>query len=231
MAVAAMLRGHLSAWDPVAQKEVWRYQHVGPWNGGVLATGGNLVFQGNIVGEFVAYSADKGERLWAFPTQTGITAGPVTYELDGEQYVAVAVGWGTIMGLLGGPTTVPLQMTNRSRVLTFRLAASGQLPELPTVSPPAVPELPEQTASAATVLEGHRVYATRCMVCHGYSAVSGGLTPDLRYSDAQVYAEWDAIVLGGSRSSNGMPPFAGVVTPEQSQAIKAYIIDRAHALR
>ena len=231
MAVAAMLRGHLSAWDPVAQKEVWRYQHVGPWNGGVLATGGNLVFQGNIVGEFVAYSADKGERLWAFPTQTGITAGPVTYELDGEQYVAVAVGWGTLMGLLGGPTTVPLQMTNRSRVLTFRLAASGQLPELPTVSPPAVPELPEQTASAATVLEGHRVYATRCMVCHGYSAVSGGLTPDLRYSDAQVYAEWDAIVLGGSRSSNGMPPFAGVVTPEQSQAIKAYIIDRAHALR
>jgi len=118
MAVAGMLRGHLSAWDPVAQKEVWRYQHAGPWNGGVLATGGNLVFQGNIVGEFVAYSANKGERLWAFPTQTGITAGPVTYEIDGEQYVSVAVGWGTLMGMLAGPTTAPLQMTNRSRVLT-----------------------------------------------------------------------------------------------------------------
>jgi len=231
MKVAAMLRGHLSAWDPVAQKEVWRYQHAGPWNGGVLATAGNLVFQGNIVGEFVAYSADKGERLWAFPTQTGITAGPVTYEIDGEQYVAVAVGWGTLMGMLAGPTTVPLQMSNRSRVLTFRLAANGKLPEVPAVSPPAAPEVPEQTASAETIDQGRRVYTERCLVCHGYSVVSGGLTPDLRYSDAQVYSEWDAIVLGGSRSANGMPPFAGVVTSEQSQAIKAYIIDRAHALR
>jgi mono/diheme cytochrome c family protein len=99
------------------------------------------------------------------------------------------------------------------------------------VSPPAAPEVPEQTASAETIDQGRRVYTERCLVCHGYSVVSGGLTPDLRYSDAQVYSEWDAIVLGGSRSSNGMPPFAGVVTPEQSQAIKAYIIDRAHALR
>ncbi len=231
MAVAAMLRGHLSAWDPVSQKEVWRYQHAGPWNGGVLATAGNLVFQGNIVGEFAAYSADKGERLWAFPTQTGITAGPVTYEIDGEQYVAVAVGWGTVMGMLAGPTIVPLQMTNRSRVLTFHLGANRQLPDLPDVSPPTLPEVPEQTASAETIDQGHRVYTERCLVCHGYSVVSGGLTPDLRYSDAQLYSEWDAIVLGGSRSSSGMPPFAGVVTPEQSQAIKAYIIDRAHALR
>jgi PQQ-dependent dehydrogenase (methanol/ethanol family) len=231
MKVAAMLRGHLSAWDPVAQKEVWRYQHAGPWNGGVLATAGNLVFQGNIVGEFVAYSADKGERLWAFPTQTGITAGPVTYEIDGKQYVAVAVGWGTLMGLLAGPTTVPLQMNNRSRVLTFRLAASGQLPELPAVSPPAAPEVPEQTASAETVDQGRRVYTERCLVCHGYSVVSGGLTPDLRYTKAQVYAEWDAIVLGGSRSANGMPPFAALLSAKQSQAVKAYIIDRAHALR
>ncbi len=231
MAVAAMLRGHLSAWDPVSQKEVWRYQHAGPWNGGVLATAGNLVFQGNIVGEFAAYSADKGERLWAFPTQTGITAGPVTYEIDGEQYVAVAVGWGTVMGMLAGPTIVPLQMTNRSRVLTFHLGANRQLPDLPDVSPPTLPEVPEQTASAETIDQGHRVYTERCLVCHGYSVVSGGLTPDLRYSDAQLYSEWDAIVLGGSRSSNGMPPFVGVVTPEQSQAIKAYIIDRAHALR
>jgi PQQ-dependent dehydrogenase (methanol/ethanol family) len=231
MAVAGMLRGHLSAWDPVAQKEVWRYQHAGPWNGGVLATGGNLVFQGNIIGEFVAYSADKGERLWAFPTQTGITAGPVTYEIDGEQYVSVAVGWGTLLGMLAGPTTAPLQMTNRSRVLTFRLGASGQLPELPAMSAPAAPEVPEQTAGAETIDQGRRLYTERCLVCHGYSVVSGGLTPDLRYSSAQVYTEWDAIVLGGSRSANGMPPFASLLSAEQSQAVKAYIIDRAHALR
>jgi hypothetical protein len=88
-----------------------------------------------------------------------------------------------------------------------------------------LPDVPEQRASDSTVFEGHRVYAQRCLVCHGFSAVSGGLVSDLRYSDKQVYAQWDAIVLGGSRSSDGMPPFAGVVTPAQSQAIKAYIID------
>jgi len=122
--LAANMRGFLLAWDPVEQKEVWRYQHAGPWNGGTLSTAGNLVFQGNVIGEFVAYSADKGERLWSFATQTGITAGPVSYELDGEQYVSVAVGWGTLLGILGGPTVAPLQMRNRSRVLTFRLGGA-----------------------------------------------------------------------------------------------------------
>ncbi len=231
MQVAGMLRGHLAAWDPVAQKEVWRYQHAGPWNGGVLATAGNLVFQGNIVGEFAAYSADKGERLWSFPTQTGITAGPVTYRIDGEQYVSVAVGWGTVMAMLAGPTVAPLQMTNRSRVLTFRLGASEKLPEPPAKTPLPLPDRPEQIASSEMVDRGHWVFANRCLFCHGYSAVSGGLVPDLRYSNEQTHAEWDAIVLGGSRSLNGMPSFAGVVTPEQSQAVRAYIIDRAHALR
>ncbi len=228
--VAGMSSGQLLAWDPVLQKEAWRYQHAGPGSGGVLATAGNLVFQGNISGEFVAYTADDGDRLWAFPTQTGITAGPVTYAIDGEQYVSVAVGWGTLTGILGGPTVAPLQMKNRSRVLTFRLGASAQLPDLPEPLPVPLPDVPEQRASDNTILEGHRVFAQRCLVCHGFSAISGGLVPDLRYSGKQVYAEWDAIVLGGSRSSNGMPPFAGVVAPEQSQAIKAYIIDRAHAL-
>ena len=228
--VAGMSSGQLLAWDPVLQKEAWRYQHAGPGSGGVLASAGNLVFQGNISGEFVAYTADDGDRLWAFPTQTGITAGPVTYAIDGEQYVSVAVGWGTLTGILGGPTVAPLQMKNRSRVLTFRLGASAQLPDLPEPLPVPLPDVPEQRASDNTILEGHRVFAQRCLVCHGFSAISGGLVPDLRYSGKQVYAEWDAIVLGGSRSSNGMPPFAGVVAPEQSQAIKAYIIDRAHAL-
>jgi len=196
-----------------------------------LATAGNLVFQGNVIGEFAAYAADHGKRLWAFPTQTGMTIGPVTYEIDAEPYVSIAVGWGTVTGILGGPTVAPLQMKNRSRLLTFRLGASAQLPDLPESVPVPLPDVPEQRASVNTILEGHRFFATSCLVCHGFSAVSGGLVPDLRYSDQRVYAEWAAIALGGSRYSNGMPPFGGIVTAEQSQAIKAYIIDRAHALR
>ena len=92
------------AWDPVAQKEVWRAQFDHPWNGGTLATAGNLVFQGNSQGEFTAYRATNGQKLWSAPTQAGVLAAPVTYEVGGEQYVAIEVGWGGAFGACGRRT-------------------------------------------------------------------------------------------------------------------------------
>jgi quinohemoprotein ethanol dehydrogenase len=86
--------GHLLAWDPVAQKERWRVPYKTIWNGGLLSTAGNLVFQGTADGRFVAYSADRGEKLWEVTVGTGIIAAPVTYEVDGVQYVSVMAGWG-----------------------------------------------------------------------------------------------------------------------------------------
>src|SRR5262249_18560188 len=62
--------GHLLAWDPVKQKEAWRAQHNYLWNGGTLATAGNLVFQGTSDGHFIAYTADKGKQLWELPVET-----------------------------------------------------------------------------------------------------------------------------------------------------------------
>ena len=138
------MTGYLVAWDPVLQKEAWRHHQACPGNGGAFATAGNLVFQGNVICEFAAYAADHGKRLWAFPTQTGMTIGPVTYEIDAEPYVSIAVGWGTVTGILGGPTVAPLQMKNRSRLLTFRLGASAQLPDLPESVPVPLPDVPEQ---------------------------------------------------------------------------------------
>jgi hypothetical protein len=84
----------LVAWDPVAQEPRWTVEHPGPWNGGLLATAGGLVFQGTAGSEFNAYNATNGEKLWSFPAQTGVVAPPVTYTIDGEQYVAVLAGWG-----------------------------------------------------------------------------------------------------------------------------------------
>jgi glucose dehydrogenase len=81
--IKSQLKGHLVAWDPVAQKEVWRAQFDSPWNGGTLATAGNLVFNGNARGEFVAYRATDGQKLWSAQTQAGVMAGPITYEIDG----------------------------------------------------------------------------------------------------------------------------------------------------
>src|SRR6516225_3834092 len=90
------------AWDPVAQKERWHVSFKGPWNGGVLATGGGLVFQGNSSQEFVAYDAASGAKLWSTGVQTGIIAAPSTYAIKGQQYVAVLAGWGGVWALAPG---------------------------------------------------------------------------------------------------------------------------------
>jgi quinohemoprotein ethanol dehydrogenase len=131
----------LSAWDPVAQKERWRVSH--PWivNGGVLATAGNLVFQGTSDGTFAAYRADDGKALWHAPVQTGVIAAPVSYALDGEQYVAVLVGNGTaVVRVAGEPQFVK---TDRAmgRLLVFGLDGQEELPALP---PPEWPPKPSQ---------------------------------------------------------------------------------------
>ena len=227
--VASNMQGSLLAWDPVRQREAWRFQQIGPGNGGVLATAGNLVFQGNMQGELAAYSADRGDKLWAFQTQTGITAAPITFELDGEQYVSVAVGWGTMVGLLGGPTQAPLGLENRSRVLTFKLGGAAVLPEPIASRHLSPPEPPEQMATEQLVERGHSLYAERCMVCHGVGAISGNVLPDLRYSGKGVFDRWDQVVIDGALENIGMPGFQGVLSVEDSQAIKAYVIDRAQA--
>src|SRR4029077_153100 len=100
--VLAMVHGYLKAWDPATQKEVWRVEQPGAWNGGVLSTAGGLVFEGNAAGFFNAYSADKGAALWSYPVQTGVVAAPISYAVGGQQYVAVVVGWGGTYPLSAG---------------------------------------------------------------------------------------------------------------------------------
>jgi PQQ-dependent dehydrogenase (methanol/ethanol family) len=90
----ANVKGYLIAWDPVKQKEVWRANYMGPWNGGILTTAGNLVVQGNAAGFFSVYRADTGDKLWSTSTQAAVMAAPITYEVDGEQFIAVLSGWG-----------------------------------------------------------------------------------------------------------------------------------------
>jgi quinohemoprotein ethanol dehydrogenase len=84
----------LMAWDPIGKKEVWRHELPGSWNAGTLTTAGNLVFQGRVDGKFVAYDATSGAALWTFDAGLGISAPPVTYTVNGEQHIALLVGWG-----------------------------------------------------------------------------------------------------------------------------------------
>jgi PQQ-dependent dehydrogenase (methanol/ethanol family) len=229
--IERQLQGRLTAWDPVARREVWGVQYDTPWNGGVLATAGGLVFQGNSRGEFAAFQAQDGKRIWSVQTHTGILAPPVTYELGGEQYVVVEVGWGGAFALAAGQLARDSQVNegNIPRVLAFKLNGSGSMPE-----PPPRPSLqltaPPDKASPQVLSEGKLHYHTYCGVCHGDSAVSGGVMPDLRYSFALGdSAVWQSIVHDGVRKANGMVSFAGQMTPDEIETIRAYVIHRAHA--
>jgi quinohemoprotein ethanol dehydrogenase len=222
------IKGHLVAWDPVAQAEAWRVQFEHPWNGGTLATAGDLVFQGNSLGEFAAYRATDGRKLWSAPTQAGVLAAPISYELDGEQYVAIEVGWGGVFGLSAGELARDSRPPwNLPRVLAFKLGGKATLPALPTLA--ATPlDPPPQIGDAAAWKAGKALYHQYCTMCHGDAAVSGVL-PDLRQSALNRSAEaWDAVVRGGIRAANGMVSFSSVLSGTDGEKIRAYVIHRAH---
>ena len=222
------LKGRLLAWDPVKQEARWTQEHNGPWNGGTLTTAGNLVFQGTADLKFSAFNAKSGERLWSFFTQTGIVAAPVSYEIDGEQYVAVATGWGgAYVNALSG--IVPVSGDNEvGRVLVFKLGADGKLPELETAEITR-PEPPAKFGTSEMLVRGNSLYSNNCIVCHGNSAMSSAYVPNLRYSytlsDAEV---WSDIIVEGALAENGMPNFKGRISNEDAEAIRAFVVDQAH---
>ncbi|MGH7860092.1 MAG: PQQ-dependent dehydrogenase, methanol/ethanol family, partial [Candidatus Binatia bacterium] len=113
--------GHLLALDPVEGKEVWRAQYGTAWNGGTLATKGNLVFQGTADGRFIAYRADDGKKLWEAPVGTGVIAAPVTYLVDGVQQVTIVAGWGGAFALVGGDAAAAAGVGPGGKVLTFAI--------------------------------------------------------------------------------------------------------------
>jgi alcohol dehydrogenase (cytochrome c)/quinohemoprotein ethanol dehydrogenase len=224
------LKGRLLAWDPVVQKASWSVPYDTSWNGGVVSTAGNLVFQGTAMGEFAAYQADDGHRLWSAQTNTGIVAPPITYEVNGEQFVAIEVGWGGAFALAAGQLAHDAQVNrgNIPRVLAFKLNGTDTMPE-----PPSAPSLtlspPPSKAGAPLIAEGKLHYHVFCSTCHGDSAFSGGVLPDLRYSPALGDSNaWQAIVHDGVRSANGMVAFGGQMTAEQIETIRAYVIYRAN---
>lgn len=216
--------GKLIAWDPAAGREVWRVNQEHPFNGGILTTAGNLVFQGTADGRFVAYSADQGKVLWETNVQTGVIAPPISYEIGGEQYITVAVGWGGALALVGGDVAKAAGVRSISRILTFKLGGKTALPPLPPEQ--EIPELPELTASKETVDKGREIYHRNCAVCHGAAAVGGGVLPDLRRMDANRRLLFDRIVRGGL-PGRGMPGFADVLSAEDVRAINAYVLKRA----
>jgi quinohemoprotein ethanol dehydrogenase len=221
----------LLAVAPATQRHVWRVRTPGGGAGGVMATGGDLVFQGDILGNFNAYAADSGTKLWSFATGAGIVAAPITYLARSKQFVSVIVGVGTGGALLQlAPHTVDYR-TQAKRVLTFGIGGHGKLgPPTPFITPVALPD-PDYRPDEKIELQGAITFGGQCTNCHGAQAVSAGNAPDLRASavplSEQAFAQ---VVREGTLLDKGMPRFAEF-DDAKLNAVRQYIRSRAEDLR
>jgi quinohemoprotein ethanol dehydrogenase len=227
-------KAYLLAWDPIAQREVWRQPQLVPTAAaGVVSTAGGLVFQGNAAGEFVAYRDTDGEILWTHITQSHTVAAPVTYSIDGQQYVAVVTGSRALpqvgAGAIGSTTR---RSSNNSRVLVYALGGAHQLPTQIAVAEEQELNPPPLVANNEMLAQGEQTYGRFCSVCHGNNAASdgAGVFPDLRYSELlHDLAAWNAVVLDGELASAGMVAFDGQLEESDSAAVLQYVISRAIA--
>jgi quinohemoprotein ethanol dehydrogenase len=213
--------GYVSAWDPVTGEEVWRGEENDGPTGGVLSTGGGLVFSGggNNTNEFRAYDTVTGEKLWSFDTQTGMVAAPITFEMDGKQYIAASVGINQ-----AGNYFAP----NYSRLLVFGLGGDAQLPQPLTYTPREL-NPPALTASQDVVATGGQLYGQYCSVCHGIGGQQRGANfPNLMVSPMlHSQGAFDQVVLEGIRADKGMVSFADQFSNEESEAIRWFIVAQA----
>jgi PQQ-dependent dehydrogenase (methanol/ethanol family) len=219
----ALVYGELLAWDPVQQQPAWKVKHDKPANGGVLSTAGDLVFQGTGEGVFAAYDADNGDALWQYQSDSAVLAGPMTYELDGEQYIAVAQGsGGTVMLTIGD--NLKRNKVNKNKLLVFKLGDFGLTKTVADESLATILPLSEEVnATPEVIKQGEELYGRNCGTCHGISAKSNYVVPDLRYMSDQTHRDFVAIVLGGSRAHKGMAGFYETHSIEDVEAIHSYL--------
>ena len=237
-----LAHGKLIAFDPIKQEIRWAATLPLSVNGGVLTTAGNLVFHGEASGEFSAYAADIGKKLWSVRTSSAIQSVPVTYTVNGEQYVLMPIGLGGGFRLFGRVSDMATLESKRgpASLLAFKLGGTTAMPSIPAAIPD-VPRPPAQTAAPEKIQQGASVYTKFfCHKCHSPEADGSGAwsldgeVPDLRYMPLSVHQRFNAIVLGGSNQRNGMPKYSvppgwpwvnTAMTQEEADALHAYLID------
>lgn len=219
----ALVYGELVAWDPVAKKRVWQVRHNKPSNGGVLSTAGDLVFQGSWDGVFSAYDAKSGDKLWHYQSDSAILAGPISYLIDNEQYIAIAQGGGgTIMLTVGDE--IRRNKVNHNRLLVFKLGEFNQPRQITDNTIATILTVQDNSVvNPAEMKRGETLYGRNCAFCHGISAKSNYIVPDLRYMSEQTHNEFTAIVLGGSKIHKGMIGFHETLEMQDVNDIHAYL--------
>ena len=227
-AIRAASKGYLIAWDPANAREVWRVEHKGPWNGGTLSTAGGLVFEGTIDGRFVALDARTGRELWSIDNYVSTLAGPITYSINGEQHVAVLSGYGSVYVVIVALLS-PIEPSRvNGRVHVYKLGGSATTPR-PAAVRAVMRQPPAIQASAKEIERGATVYGQFCLMCHGVAA-AGGVIADLRRSSRLHDANAWRDVVGKGIPAVGMPSFAGDVTDQDAELVRAYVSKQAAAL-
>lgn len=220
----ARSRGYLRAWDPVRQRLAWEVATATNWDGGVLSTGGGLVFQGDGAGYLNVYAADTGQRLAQLNLGTGIMAAPMTYRIQGTQYVAVLAGFGgNYVNFQLTPALAAYQRDNEGRIVAFRLDG-GAIPQPPRRVATPFPEPPQHEGSPAQIAAGEVLYNRFCGRCH---ILGPGILPDLRRLDATKHQLFYEIVLRGAFVPKGMGRWDDVLSRTDAESIHAYIVDQA----
>jgi quinohemoprotein ethanol dehydrogenase len=221
----------LQAWDPVRQRIAWEVPMDGVYHPGTMTTAGNLVFQGRNDGSLRAYAADTGKEVWRRDLGLGISAPPITYAVNGKQYVALLVGWGGAMAGLGGPISSMhgwAYGVHTRLLVAFALDGKAALPKQPPPTFPA-PLKAEFAVDATLVPAGAALFGARCTACHGPGAMSAGMAPDLRASFVVTSTEQFArVVRGGARAARGMPAYADI-TDAELQTLQHFIRRMADA--
>ena len=225
------ITGELKAFDPITGETKWSVKHQQFWNGGPLTTAGGLVFQGNGSGFLEAYNVENGEVIWSKNVRIGIMAPPVTYLIDGEQYISVLAGDGGASNFLGDNLgewegkVASIKYGNDGRLLTFKLNGKSEIEEIPEKIL-KIPEQPIINASMEDVRAGEDIYANYCAICHG-AGVHGRTISDLRLMSHDTHELFNEIVLYGLFEENGMKGFSDILTEKSAFQVYSFIVDTA----
>ncbi|HME40445.1 MAG TPA: PQQ-dependent dehydrogenase, methanol/ethanol family [Steroidobacteraceae bacterium] len=223
-------RGFLRAWSVAQHKVVWEAATATSWDGGVLATGGGVVFQGDANGNLNAYASDSGQRLASIAVGSSMLAAPITYRVNGTQFIAIMAaygGGGVITGTPLDPASAAYRYGNDGRIIALKIG--GPAPPLPPVrTDPPLPDLPPRPAEPAQIAGGEVLYNRFCARCHVFGR---GILPDLRRMNAATHGIFNSIVLNGIYAPKGMGRFDDVLAPADADAVHAYLIDQAWQLK
>jgi alcohol dehydrogenase (cytochrome c)/quinohemoprotein ethanol dehydrogenase len=217
----------LIAWDPLTRSARWQLDRDAPVAGGVLATAGNLVFQGTAAGTLEALDARDGKSLWKTNTNAPVLAAPVTYEANGQQLLAVVAGAGGAALLEGGAGT-PRGVTgkNTARLLVYSLTGIARVPA--TAAAPAQSIAAPAVGTPVQRIQGKELYAHYCARCHGADTLNTGPLKDLKRSERLADSlQWQRVVYAGLLYATGMPGFMAELKPADVEDLRAFVSGEA----